>query len=253
MSENVSKLTRVVIAACLAFLAAGVVAAQETTFEIRNGTVLSINGNHLVVRGPEGVKAFDVPSDFLFNMNDGRQVTIADLKPGMPISALITTIETPIAMSETEVKEGTVVHTIGSAFVVKTSDGQMKKFSSKDIEAQNLIVVKDGKPISPYDLKAGDHITATIVTELAPQMITESELAVFVQEPPKPRPVTVAQVQKPPTPPPPPAAAPPPPPPPPAPVALPKTGSKLPWLAVLGLGSLALGAGLTIRRFLLAG
>lgn len=252
MSKNVSKLTRAVIGACLVFLAVGVVAAQETTLEIKNGTILSITGNHLVVRGPEGIKAFDVPSDFVFNTDDGKQLTIADLKPGMPISATITTTQVPVPMTETEVKEGTVVHTVGSAFVVKTSDGQMKKFSSKDIEAKNLVIVKYGKPISPYDLKVGDHITATIVTEVAPQIISESELAVFVQEPPKPRPVVIAQAPKAPAPPPPPPVARPAPVAP-APVALPKTGSNLPWVGLLGLGSLALGAGLTIRRSLLAG
>jgi LPXTG-motif cell wall-anchored protein len=255
MNRNVSRLTRAWIGAGLVLLAVGIVAAQETTIEIRNGTVLSVTGNRLVVRGPEGVRAFDVPSDFLFNTADGRQVTIAQLTPGMPISAIIKTTETAIPMSETVVKEGEVVHTVGSAFVVRTSDGQMKKFVSKDIEAKNIVIIRarDGQPVSPWDLKAGDNISATIVTELPPQIITESELAVFVEQPPAPKPVVVAQAPKAPAPPPPPPAAAAPPPAPPAPPpALPKTGSRLPWLAVFGLGSLAVGAALTIRRFLLS-
>ena len=36
----------------------------------------------------------------------------------------------------------------------------------------------------------------------------------------------------------------------PAPRELPKTGSRLPWLAVVGMIALAIGAGLTIRRLI---
>jgi LPXTG-motif cell wall-anchored protein len=238
MRENRSKLTRVVVGACLVCLAAGVAVAQQQLIEIRNGTVLAVNGNRLTVRGPEGVREFLVPDDFRFDM-DGRSLSVHDLKPGMPIMATITTTQTPIQMTSTEVKEGTVIHSIGSAFAVRMADGQTRKFSAKDIEKRNIVIYKDGKALSPYDLKKGDHISATIVTEEAPQILTTEQLEVFVQEPPRPKPVRVARVTTPP------------PPPPPAPRQLPKTGSRLPWIAFGGLLSLAVGAGLTIRRFLI--
>jgi LPXTG-motif cell wall-anchored protein len=239
MSERASKIARVVLGACLVCLAVGIVAAQQQTIEIRNGTVLAVNGNRVVVRGPEGVKEFFVPDDFRFDM-DGKSLSVHELKPGMPVMAKITTTQTPIEMTTTEVREAKVIHTIGSSFAVRTKDGETKKFSAKDIEKRDIVIYKDGEAISPYDLKKGDNISATIVTELPPQVLTTEALEVFVQEPPRRKPVRVARVQR---------QAPPPP----APRQLPKTGSRLPWIALGGLLSLAAGAGLTIRRFMIGG
>jgi len=235
-------LIRAIACASLVLLVGGIAAAQELSVEIRSGTVLAVNGNELVVRGPLGVRAFTVPEGFVFNMDD-KKLTIDDLKPGMPISAVIKTTKTPVPMTATEVKEGTVIHTIGSALVVKMSDGEMRKFSSKELESQDLIIIRNGKQISPYDLKKGDTFSATIVTELPPQTVTDTELAVFVDQPPTPRPAAVAQAAPQPTPPPPA----------PRPATLPKTASRLPWILLAGLVSLAVGAGLMIRRFLVAG
>ena len=235
MKQSTSKIGRAVLGALLVCLVAGVAAAE--IIEIKNGVILGVNGNVLTIRGAEGVKDYTVPDDFRFSM-DGKMLTVADLKPGMPIAAMITTTEKPISMTTTEVREAKVIHTIGTAFAVRTKDGETKKFSSKDIEKRHLVIYKDGKQISPYDLKKGDNISATIVTELPPQIITEQEIQAFVAMPPQPRPVMVARVQR--TPPPPPAP----------PRQLPKTGSRLPWLGLVGLISLALGAGLTIRRMI---
>jgi LPXTG-motif cell wall-anchored protein len=230
MKHNASKIGRVVLGTLLVGLVAGVAAAE--TIEIKNGVILGVNGNVLTVRGPEGVKEYTVPEDFRFNM-DGRMLSVYDLKPGMPIAAKITTTKTPIEMTTTEIKEAKIIHTIGTAFAIKTKEGETKKFSSKDIEKRQIVIYKDGKQISPYDLKKGDNISATIVTELPPVIITDREVEAFVAMPPQPRPVMIARVQR--TPPPPPRQ-------------LPKTGSRLPWLGLAGLISLALGAGLTIRR-----
>ena len=193
----------------------------------------------MVVRGPEGVKEYLVPDDFRFDM-DGKSLSVHDLKPGMPIMAKVTTTQTPIEMTTTEIREAKVLHTIGSAFAVRTDDGQTRKFSAKEVEKRDIVIYRDGKAISPYDLKKGDNISATVVTVAPPQVLTTEELQVFVQEPPRRRPVRVVRVQTPP-------------PPPPAPRQLPKTGSRLPWIAFGGLISLAVGAGLTIRRFLIGG
>jgi LPXTG-motif cell wall-anchored protein len=231
-------LSRVIIGTCLVCLAVGIAAAQQQVIEIRNGTVLAVDGNRLVVRGPAGVREFLVPDDFRFDM-DGKSLSVHDLKPGMPIMAKITTTQTPIEMTTTEVREAKVIHTIGSAFAVRTKEGEAKKFSAKDVEERNIIIYRDGKAISPYDLKKGDNITATVVTELPPQILTTEELEVFVQQPPRRKPVRVARVQR--TPPPPPPAQ------------LPKTGSRLPWIGLGGLLALAVGAGLTIRRLLVGG
>jgi LPXTG-motif cell wall-anchored protein len=214
------------------------VATAQPPIEIKNGTILAVDGNRVVIRGPEGVKEYIVSDDVQFNMG-GKMLSVHDLKPGMPIAAKITTTQKPLQMTSTEIREAKVLHSIGSAFAVRTSDGQTKKFTAKDIEKRHIVIYKDGKQISPYDLKKGDNITATVVTEEEPQIITSQELELFVAQPPAPRPTRVAQVQRKPAP----APAP-------APRELPKTGSRLPWLAVVGMIALAVGAGLTIRRLI---
>ena len=171
---------------------------ETTSIEIRSGRVLAAQGNDLIVRGPEGVKRFTVADDFRFNMN-GEMFSIHDLKPGMPIAAKITTIETPVTMTETSVVEGTVIHTISSALVVRTSDGELRKFTTKELEKSNLVIHdRDGKIISPMDLRKGQKFSAIVITELPPEVITENELEIFVQQAP---PRKVAATAPPPPPP----------------------------------------------------
>ena len=241
--RNLHKPMVVALGAFLLILAAGAAMAQETTaVEIRSGTVLAVQGNDLVIRGPEGVKRFTVSDDFRFNM-DGKMLSIHDLKPGMPISAKITTIETPVTLTETKVVKGQVVHTVGTAFVIRTEDGELHKFTTKDVRKRGILLHDDtgnvmrGDALGPEQLRKGQHISATIVTGRPPEILTENELEVFVAQAPPPRKV----VKK----------TPPPPPPKPKPAALPKTGSNLPLLGLSGLLLLAIGAGITLtRRFL---
>jgi len=235
-----SKLTRpttLVVGALICLTLAGIAAAQEETMiEIRSGRVIAVQGNDLIVRGPEGVKRFTVPDDFMFNMN-GEMLSVHDLKPGMPIAAKITTIETPVTMTETRIVEGQVLMTNRSALVVKTKDGQIRKFTAKEIREGGFVIHDaNGNLISPNDLRKGDIFQATVISELPPEIITENELEVFVQQAPPQRQV----VKTTPPPPPPPAK--------PKPAALPKTGSRLPLIGLLGLVILAAGAGLTVAR-----
>ena len=225
------------VAVCLS---AGTAVGQETvtSTEVKNGEVLSVNGNVLLVRGPEGVKEFTVPDDFVFNM-DGRQLSVYDLKAGMKITAVVKTTETPVEMFSTEVRRAEVVHTIGTAVILRGEDGELRKYTIKDMKARNVVFYRRGEEISSYDLKKGDRISATVVTKLPPEMITETEMDVFVRENPKP--VRVAQTRPAPRRAPAPAPVP-------VPATLPKTGSRLPLVGLAGLLALAVGVGLTIAR-----
>jgi LPXTG-motif cell wall-anchored protein len=214
-------------------LTAGLAVAQQTTLEIKNGQVLKVEGNTLIVRTAEGVKSVEVPQDFRFDM-DGKKLAVGDLKPGMMLTAFITTTEKPVEMTATEVRTGTVVHNIGGAIVIRNQDGELKKFTTKDIRAMN--VTKDGKPIDLQTIKVGDVLSATVVSKQPPSTITEKEFKVIAAEAPQPKPVAVAQAQPQPAPKP-------------APRALPKTASPLPLIGLAGLALMGLGAGLTaIRR-----
>jgi len=220
-------------------LAVGFAAAQRKTVEIRNGIVLAVQGNQLIVRGAEGVKEFTIPEDFRFNL-DGKMLSVHELQPGMRISSVVTTVESEVPMTSTEVRNVEVVNVSTGAVVIRNEAGEYKKYTAADVQARDIVILREGQPVSIYDLRKGDRITATIVSQMPPQTISESELKVYVQNAPPPPPPPQRPA---------PAAAPPKPA---APVVamLPKTASPLPRVALAGLVALALGALLTcIRRF----
>ena len=113
----------VVLVAVVLLLGAGVAAAQETTIEIKRGTVLHVYGNNLVVKMSDGtVKEFDVPEGFTFNI-DGKQVSIGDLKPGTMLTSAVKTTETPREVQVTEFRSGTVLKIVGTTLIVRMAEG----------------------------------------------------------------------------------------------------------------------------------
>lgn len=220
--------------------------AQETSTssQVKNFEIVTVEGNQLVVKLPEGTKELTVPDDFRFTVN-GKQVPVSELKPGMKGTATITTQTTVTPVSVTEVKNGTVFERSAGMITVQTAEG-FKRFSQGDLDKRGVKIVKDGKPVNLDDLNKGDKLSATIVTSKPPRTMTKQEVQASVSEaaPPamaaKPAasaagtsgsaaaPATAA------------AAAPA--------KTLPKTASSWPLLALLSGLSLATGLGLTIRR-----
>ena len=231
-----SKTFGLILGICLVCLAVGSVAAQTRTIEIRNGEVLAVPGNTVIVRGPDGVKEVTIPEDFRFQM-DGRSVGVRDLRPGMRFTAVIKTVETPLEMYTTEIRKGTVVHTVGSTVLVRDETGKVNKFTAKDMKAKNVVVYRGGKQVDSMALREGDVITAEVVTKLPPEIMTEEQVNVYVRNAPKPapRPTRAAQAKPRPAPRP-------------RPKALPKTGSSLPLVGLAGLILVAGGAALTLTR-----
>ena len=227
------------VAIAVGLLVTGAAQAQTKSMEFRNGEVLAVDGNVVTVRGQDGVKQFVVPDDFWFEM-EGKQYTLKDLKPGMKYNAMVTKIETPIEVTATEIRQGEVVYNAGGTIVVRdTATKEMKQFTPQDLKTKGVVVYMDGKEMDPMKLRKGDKFSATIVTKMPPKVITEHELAVFASAPPKP--ATVASNMPPPPPPSQPARAP---------AELPKTGSLLPLIGLVGTALTGIGAGMTgFRRF----
>jgi len=214
-------------------MGAGFAAAQTTTHEIKQGTVVHVYGNNLIVKMSTGeVKEFDVPEGFMFTV-DGKEVPISALKPGTKLTSVVTTTETPHEVKTTEVKRATVVQRMGRTVILRNEDGQLKKYSEIP---EDIVFTVDGKEVSIYDLAGGDRLTATIV-HTSVTTVSEQDVAVAGEAPPKPKPAP-RKVTKP-------APAPAP-----APVVLPSTGSSLPLVGLAGLAALLIGFGLAvIRRF----
>ena len=215
-------------------LVAGTVVAQTTSTDIRKGEVLAVYGNHLVVKTDTGeTKEFEVPEGFEFNY-EGRMVGVGDLKPGMILTAAITTTTTPTVVKTEEIKKGTVMAVAGRSAIIRNDEtGETKKYNN--IPGDFVFYSSNGTPKTIYDIKKGEKVTANIVHETS-EIATETDMAVMAADAPTaapapaPQPATTSTYS--------PAST------------LPKTGSLLPLAGLVGLVALFAGLGLgVIRRF----
>ena len=225
----------------LAAFAAGAALAQALVVtEIRTGVILYVDGNYVVVRGPEGVREFVVSNDFRFTTN-GHDISVHELKPGMRFGATITTTVAPVEVTATEIRQAQVKKKLGNTLVVRLDDGTYKKFTADDTKHIMLTFLRNGREATAWDLKEGDKIEATIITRLPPELVASQMIGVTVAPPPpspapappKPAPAApAASTEKPAR-------------------VLPKTASGLPAIGLLGLGLVAAGVGSAVLRRLL--
>ena len=235
-----------------AFVSSPATGQQQTTnTETRNFEIVSVDGNKVVVKGQKGAQEITVPPDFQLTV-DGKPVSVADLKPGMKGAARITTTTTVTPVTVTEVKNGEVMKVTGNSILVRGEKG-IQMFTEGDVAKRGVKIMRDGQPLEFTSLREGDKLTATIVTSSPPKVMTERQVQASMQSVPAAapagRPVAAGA----------PANAP-------APAGaattgsapaparrLPKTGSALPLLGLLGAALVTLGAALTARRRLSPG
>jgi hypothetical protein len=170
-------LTHGLLASMVVILTAAVSLAQQSTTtstQTKTFQVISVDGNDLVVKMPEGTRELMVPDDFRFTV-DGQQLSVHDLKPGMKGSAIITTKTTVTPVTVTEVKNGTVMQASGPSIIVKTDQG-IKMFSQGDVDKRGVKIMRNGAPAGINDFHQGDQITATIITTHPPHVMTEKQV-----------------------------------------------------------------------------
>jgi LPXTG-motif cell wall-anchored protein len=212
----------------------------ETT--VRSGTVIYVSGNELLVRMPDGTAEHFVVSPSQTFTVDGKQMTIADLKPGTHLTQTITTKTTPKTITTTRTIEGKVWHVNAPSYVILTlPDGTNKEYNVP----KGQIFSINGQKDTVFQLKKGMNVSATVVTEepvieasmhrsvtgVAPKpkaQVPETVDVLLVESAQQPAQPTQSAAAEP------------------APTALPKTGSEWPLVGLLGLGSL--GAGMLTRR-----
>src|SRR3954449_3988010 len=209
-----------------------------------SGTVVAVEGNDLLVRmSSGGFRNFIVPESRVFSI-DGQDVSVHDLKPGTRLTATVTTTTTPVTERTTTVGTGKVWYVSGNTVILTLPNNENRMYKVNDNYRFNV----HGQPASVHDLRKGMVISAQKIVE-EPRTEVAANTTVTGHAPPPPKPVVAAASapakQEP--------AAAPAPAPAPAEVAesklpakLPKTGSELPLVGILGV--LFSGAALAIRK-----
>jgi len=240
MSRAISRIMLVVAVVCGMAVASQAGQSTTSTLQTKSFEVLSVQGSQLVVRLPEGTRELTVPDDFRFTV-DGKQLTVAELKPGMKGTATITTRTTVTPVTVTEVKNGTVMQASGASVLVKTDEG-FKNFTQGDLDKRGVKIMRDGKMVDLSSLRKDDRLSATIITSKPPRVMTEKEVNATLAASPAagaaaPAGSTAAATSG--------AGsaqgAP-------APRKLPKTASSWPLLGLASAAMIALALGLTLRR-----
>ena len=228
---------------------ASTIASAQVTTDIQHGTVVATWGNQLVVKMPDGTfRQFDVPAGFQFD-SGGQKVGLADLKPGQELTAKITTTTTPKTVQTTEIRNGKVVAVNGRTLVYQDDAGKNGQWTPPS----GFKFMIDGVPTDVADLKPNTKLTATIIrtsttteTKKSYQVSTDKSQAqkdadakaaadkaaadkAARDKAAADKAAADASASK-------------------TKKKLPKTGSELPLVGALGAASLALGAGLTLRR-----
>jgi RNase P/RNase MRP subunit p29 len=205
---------------------------------IERGEVVHVSGNDLVVKMEDGtIRHFPNVSESARITVDGRQVGIHEMKAGMKLQRTLTVTKTPTVVTTVKTVTGKVWHVNPPSTVVLTlEDGTNQQFTIPKDQKFNI----DGQEKDAWGLKKGMKISATKVVE-EPVDVYEHQQHVSGSMPPPPPappadvPILIAEA----TPPPAPAAAP---------AELPKTGSILPLIGLLGGLSLLSSFGLRVIR-----
>jgi LPXTG-motif cell wall-anchored protein len=218
--------------------------AASVTTHVEKGEIVFVSGNSVVVKMADGtLRHFDnVPESARVTV-DGQQLGVHDLKVGMKVQKTITTTTTPETITTVKSVTGKVWFVNPPSTVILTmEDGKNQEFKIPNGQKFNV----DGQMVDAWGLKKGMTVNATKVVEAPATVIAQhAKLTGEMPPPPPPAPpadvpilvveevVVPTQVAQAPAP---------------APV-LPKTGSELPLVGLLGLLSLASSLGLrTVRK-----
>lgn len=215
-------------------------ASHEVSVE--RGLVVLVDGNDLVVKMEDGSLRHipNVPESAKVEV-EGKELGIHDLKPGMTLEHTVTTSTTPRIITTVQSVTGKVWSVNPPNSVILTLEsGKNQSFNIPKGQQFNI----DGKMVDAWGLKKGMKVSATKVTEI-PETVMSQEKKLTASIPPPPPadvPILVVMVTHYPNP----AAAP----------AeqemaatkLPKTGTMLPLIGLLGLTFIGMSLGMRLLR-----
>jgi hypothetical protein len=255
MKPTTSAILKLLVASgvCLTFAAAGHTQVQTSTstatgaatheVSVERGTVALVNGNDLYVKMDDGsLRHFpNVPESARVTI-DGKQYGIHDLQPGMKLQRTIKVTNTPQTVTTVQTVTGKVWNVQPPSHVILTlEDGSNQQFTIPKNQKFNI----DGQMVDAWGLKKGMKVSATKVVESPVNVVSQTQRvtgALPPAPPPADQPVLLVVVRQPAAPQvasTAPAAEP-------APQQLPKTGSELPLIGILGI--LCTSVSLGMRR-----
>lgn len=215
------------------------------TVKVENGEVVYVSGNTLVVKMADGsLRHFNHVPDSARVTVDGKQLSVHDLRVGMKLQRTITTTTTPETIKTVQTVTGTVWHVNPPLSVILTlEDGKNQEFKIPEGQKFNV----NGQMTDAWGLQPGMKISATKVVESPTEVVTQQAKLTGVMPPPPPPPpadqpilvveeITVPVQTAEATP----APA--------QPASLPKTGSSIPLIGLLGFLSFASALGLRAFR-----
>ena len=145
--------------------------ATQLKVDTRNTTVAYVEGNHLVVRNTDGsLEAIRIPAGETFNI-DGQNLPLSELKQGMILTEEVYTTTRPITVKTVEISDGTIWHVSPTRLVIRTKDNKIVEYNVPEWATVNI----NGKEESLVDLRRGQQITATIITE-EPMTVSERDV-----------------------------------------------------------------------------
>ena len=157
---------------------------SSTSTRIVNTTVVSVNGNKVVAQDASGkATEYTIPEGFKFQF-EGRDIGVAELKPGMRVTAKVTTTTTTTPVYVTEIKSGKVLAVSGTNIIVRGPQGN-RVFSNQDAVKRNAKIMRNGQEVYISDLRVGDIFTAVIVTDMEPRVVTDREVQAMVSAAPQ--------------------------------------------------------------------
>jgi LPXTG-motif cell wall-anchored protein len=207
---------------------------------VQNAEVIHVSGHHLVVELQNGrFELLNLPENFKFQI-DGKDLTVHELTPGTKLSQEIHTVTTPQEVTTLRTLNGRVWHVNAPHLIVSLPEGGNREFTVPDDAVFHI----SGEDKTVFDLRKGMNFSATVLT-VEPVQSATMHTVVTGQAPPPPdvafegpmlieesreAPTMTAAVQEPPV------------------QELPKTGSLLPLIGLIGVLSLGLYAGMRFLR-----
>ena len=216
-------------------------AVQKVTVE--RGEVVYVSGNDLMVKMEDGsLRDFhNVPESTRVTVG-GQQLGIHDLKPGMKLERTLTVITTPQTVTTVMSVTGKVWHVSPpNSVILHLEDGTNQSFKIPKGQKFNI----NGQMVDAFGLKKGMIVTATKIVEEPETVISQQKkitgtLPAPPPAPPADVPILVATTEAPTAAAEAPAAA--------KPARLPKTGSELPLVGLIGFLCLCAALGVKLLR-----